>query len=56
MEVFRRMCKVIKKELTGKGKEIMICTIRKMIQKKVKDSVTENKWDSWLNPHLRTEK
>lgn len=43
------MCKAMKKELTDKGKEIMIYNIRKMIQKKVKHSFTENKWDSWLN-------
>lgn len=38
----------IKKELAGKGEKIMFYNIRKMMQKKVKDSFTENKWGSGL--------
>lgn len=48
-------CTAGKRELAGKGKEIMMY-IRKVTQKKVKDSSTENKWGSGLDSTARMEK
>lgn len=49
-------CMAVKKELADKDEEIMMYNIRKVTQKKVKDSSTENKWGSRLNCSAGVEK
>lgn len=49
-------CMAVKQELADKDEEIIMHNIRKVTQKKVKDSSTENKWGNRPNCSAGVEK